>query len=158
MLPRSVLFPLLSLSLACIDKEAARRAIHGVSGARLDEVPAVLNRELPFRYPPALYASRVQGNVMLRLFVDSTGGVLPESTMVVESSGYPGLDSAAVKGSQALRFSPAQHRGRPLGVAILLPVYFRHPRGHPLPGDSVIRQGFDTRGQRPEGSARIPGP
>jgi TonB family protein len=138
--PRLLLFTLLSLSLACIDKETAQRAIQGVSGARLDAVPVVLNKELPFRYPPALYASKVQGNVMLRLFVDSTGAVLPESTVVIESSGYPGLDSAAVKGSQALRFAPARYRSRALGVAILLPVYFRHPRGHPLPGDSMIKQ------------------
>lgn len=139
MFPRLLLFALF-FSLACIDKETARRAIPGVSGARLDVVPAVLNKELPFRYPPALYASRVQGNVMLRLFVDSAGAVLPESTVVVESSGYAGLDSAAVKGSQALRFAPARFHGRPLAVAVLLPVYFRHPKGHPLPGDSAIRQ------------------
>jgi len=140
MLPRLALVALFSLSLACIDKETARRAIPGVSGARLDVVPAMLNKELPFRYPPALYASRVQGNVMLRLFVDSTGVVLPESTVVVESSGYAGLDSAAVKGSQSLRFAPAKFHGRALGIAVLLPVFFRHPKGHPLPGDSVIRQ------------------
>ena len=104
----------------------------------------MINAELPFRYPPALYARRVQGNVMLRLFVDRDGRILPESTRVEESSGYPPLDSAAVIGSQDLYFIPAKLRGEPLAVSVLFPVYFRHPEAAPLPGDTILAKREDS--------------
>jgi TonB family protein len=116
-------------------------------GDRPDEMPVMVNRDLPFRYPVALYARKVQGNVMLRLFVDRDGRILPESTRVEESSGHSSLDSAAVKGSQELYFIPAKLHGEPLAVSVLFPVYFRHPEAAPLPGDTVI-------GRREEGAGR----
>jgi TonB family protein len=103
-----------------------------------DEVPKVLNTELPFRYPAALYARRVQGNVTLRLYIDTTGQVRADSTRIEESSGYASLDSAAVKGSQELRFVPAKLHGEPLAATVLFPVYFRHPEAHALPGDTIL--------------------
>ena len=109
--------------------------------ASVDErLPVMRNEPPPFHYPPALYAQKVQGNVLLRLWVDSTGLCRPESTRVVESSGYPALDSAAVTGARQLSFSPALDDGAPVSLAILFPVYFRHPDAAPLPGDSVLRQ------------------
>lgn len=93
----------------------------------------MLNEEPPFRYPNELYARQVQGNVMLRLHVDSAGRVAAESTTVVTSSGYPALDSAALHGSAALRFVPAMRGGRPVGRTIRFPVHFRHPAAAPMP-------------------------
>ena len=98
----------------------------------------MLNKELPFRYPPALYAQKVQGNVTLRIFVDTAGQVVADSTHVAETSGFAALDSAAVKGSRELKFNPAKIRDDPVAVSILFPVYFRHPDAAPLPGDSAI--------------------
>lgn len=98
----------------------------------------MLNREPPFRYPAALYAQRVQGNVTLRLVIDSGGRVTAESTRVAESSGYPALDSAALRGAAALSFAPALREGHPVGARIRFPVYFRHPAAGPLPGDPVV--------------------
>jgi TonB family protein len=106
--------------------------------ARPDEVPVVMTKPLPFRYPAPLYARKVQGNVTLRLFVDTDGRVRPESTRVEETSGHASLDSAAVVGSQQLRFVPAKLHGEPMGVVVLFPVYFRHPEATPLPGDTVL--------------------
>lgn len=108
-------------------------------GPRPDEMPVMLNTEPPFRYPPALYARRVQGNVMLRLFIDRDGRVLPESTVVTETSGFSSLDSAAVTGSESLRFVPARTGGRAHGVSVIFPVLFRHPDAPPLPGDTVLQ-------------------
>jgi protein TonB len=105
----------------------------------VDGPPRMKNPDPPFRYPSALYARKVQGNVTLRLWVDSTGLVLPESTRVAEPSGYTSLDSSAVAGSEKLRFTPGLREGHPVGAAILFPVYFRHPEAPPLPGDSVLR-------------------
>ena len=107
-------------------------------GRRPDVLPVMLNKELPFRYPPALYAQKVQGNVTLRIFVDSGGLVVPDSTHVAETSGFAALDSAAVKGSRELKFNPATTKKKPVAVSILFPVYFRHPDAAPLPGDSAI--------------------
>jgi protein TonB len=107
---------------------------------RPDELPVMLNKEPPFRYPAPLYAQKVQGNVTLRIFVDRDGHVRPESTRVEETSGYASLDSSAVTGSQELRFVPAKQNGDPMAVSILFPVFFRHPEATPLPGDTVLKR------------------
>jgi TonB family protein len=126
--------------LGCIDKNDAKKVIEALQSSPMpDSLPAMLNRELPFKYPPELYAQKVQGNVTLRIHIDTAGRVRPESTTVVESSGYPPLDSAAVKGSRILFFRPAFAKGAPLAISVLFPVYFRHPEASPLPGDTVLK-------------------
>jgi TonB family protein len=126
----------------CLDKDTSQKVAQAFqSGApKPDEPPRMLNGELPFHYPPALYARKVQGNVTLYLYVDRNGQATPDSTRIEESSGYPALDSAAVKGSQELHFVPAKLRGEPIGVSILFPVYFRHPEAHALPGDTILNK------------------
>ena len=102
----------------CIDKNDAKKMIEALQSS---------------------YAQKVQGNVTLRIHIDASGAVRPESTSVVESSGYPALDSAAVTGSRALRFKPAFAKGAPLAISVLFPVYFRHPEAAPLPGDTLLK-------------------
>ena len=102
-------------------------------------MPALLNADLPFRYPAALYARKVQGNVTLRLFIDPDGRVVPDSMRIDEPSGFPALDSAAMKGATELRFVPAKLHGEAVPVSLLFPVYFRHPEARPLPGDSILK-------------------
>lgn len=128
--------------MGCVDRDTPNKVAQVFHAGRPtpDEKPRMLNEDLPFHYPPALYARKVQGNVTLRLYVDRTGQVTPDSTRIEESSGYAGLDSAAVKGSLDLRFAPARMRGESLGVAILFPVYFRHPEARALPGDTILRR------------------
>ncbi len=113
-------------------------------GRQPDVAPVMLNKELPFRYPPALYAQKVQGNVTLRIFIDSNGAIVPDSTRIAETSGFTALDSAAMKGSRDLKFEPARTLGQPVPVSILLPVYFRHPDAPPLAGDSIIKRDSAT--------------
>jgi protein TonB len=113
-------------------------------GKQPDVAPVMLNKELPFRYPPALYAQKVQGNVTLRIYIDSNGAIVPDSTRVAETSGFNALDSAAMKGSRDLKFEPAKTQGQPVPVSILLPVFFRHPDAPPLAGDSIIKRDSDT--------------
>lgn len=86
--------------------------------------PQLLNEELPVRYPGTLWARGVGGEVTLRLYVDSTGAVVPDSTSVERSSGEPQLDSAALRGVPEMRFSPAMRNGRPVGATLLVPVVF----------------------------------
>src|SRR5258705_13686268 len=73
-------------------------------GRQPDIAPVMLNKELPFRYPPALYAQKVQGNVTLRIYIDRDGSIIADSTRVAETSGFNALDSAAMKGSRDLKF------------------------------------------------------
>lgn len=98
------------------------------------ESPVAVNADAPVSYPPALFDQRIEGDVVLRLFVDSTGAVLPESTKVVETSGYPALDSAALAGARDLRYAPAKRRGIPVATSFLQPIQFRHPQGAVLRG------------------------
>src|SRR5467141_1383894 len=89
------------------------------------EAPVALNPDAPIAYPPTLFDRKVEGDVTLRLFVDSTGRLIPESTRVAEPSGYPALDSAALAGSMALHFAPAKRHGVAVATAFLQPVEFR---------------------------------
>lgn len=113
------------------------------AGARPDELPVMLNKALPFRYPQAMYARKIQGNTTLRIFIDADGRINPDSTSVAESSGQPSLDSAAVVGARELRFVPAKRAGKGEAISILFPVYWRHPDAAPLPGDTILRR-FQT--------------
>ena len=130
----------------CADNETSQKVAQAFQPGlpAPDEVPRMLNTELPFRYPAALYARKVQGNVTLRLRIDRDGQVSTDSTRIDESSGHAALDSAAVKGSQELHFVPAKLRGEPMPVTILFPVYFRHPDAHALPGDTILKRGVTT--------------
>jgi protein TonB len=89
------------------------------------EPPVLTNAGVPVDYPPALYDEGIDGTVVLRLFVDETGTILPESTVVAEGSGYPQLDSAAIAGVAAMQFAPARRAGTPIATAFLQPVHFR---------------------------------
>src|SRR5256714_5582288 len=137
----------LAYATACKKGEGSNLPFQTV-GRQPDVAPVMLNKELPFRYPPALYAQKVQGNVTLRIYIDSNGAVVPDSTRIAETSGFTALDSAAMKGSRELKFEPAKTMGQPVPVSILLPVYFRHPDAPPLAGDSIIK-----RDSVPAGSA-----
>jgi TonB family protein len=131
-------------ALACQRSDAKSSATGSVADIRPDVLPVMLNKDLPFRYPPALYAEKTQGNVTLRLYIDTSGMVVNDSTHVAESSQVAALDSAAVKGARELRFVPAKLDGKAIAVSILFPVYFRHPEVAAPPGDSVLKHGGDT--------------
>ena len=133
--------------VACVTKDDAKKLVDALQASqpgRPDVLPVMLSRDVPVRYPPSLYGKKAQGNVVLRIFIDSTGRVHPESTVVTESSGQAAFDSAAIAGVKDLRFSPAQRHGAPVAVSILVPIYFRHPQGSPVPGDSILRRGADS--------------
>lgn len=115
-----------------------RSTISSMFGRGPDELPKPRDPQVPFRYPAALYAQKVQGNVTLRIHVDTTGAVVPDSTRIEESSGNIALDSAALLGAGRLSFTPAKRRGSAIAVSLLYPVYFRHPEAEPLPGDSLL--------------------
>lgn len=79
-------------------------------------------------YPVALWDAGVEGETTLRVRVTDTGVV--DSIEVAGTSGYPGLDSAAVVGVRALRFMPGRLSDRPARMWATLPVLFTK-RGPP---------------------------
>ena len=99
------------------------------AAAPAEEPPVALNAEPAVQYPPGLYDQRIEGNVVLRLYADSTGQLAPESTRVAESSGNATLDSAAVRGVSRLRYAPARRRGLPVATVFLQTIEFRRPGG-----------------------------
>ncbi|HEU4830096.1 MAG TPA: energy transducer TonB [Gemmatimonadales bacterium] len=131
----SVLLAFAAAIAACRPDARGGSALPGESAMPLvergDEPPVALNAVSPVGYPAALARERIDGVVLLRLFADSTGRLVPDSTRVAESSGYPALDSAALAGAAQLRFAPALRRGTPVATAFLQPVHFRHPPGSP---------------------------
>jgi TonB family protein len=98
-----------------------------------EDPPVAINPVSPVRYPPALLQQGIEGRVLLRLYVDSAGVLVQDSTRIAESSGYPALDSAALAGAPALTFSPALLQGRPIAAPFLQPVHFRSPRSRSTP-------------------------
>lgn len=94
---------------------------------RESDPPVALNADSPVEYPMALYQQRISATVLLRLYADETGKVIPDSTRVQESSGYPALDSAAMAAVPQLRYAPGLRNGLPVATAFTQPIRFRHP-------------------------------
>ena len=65
-----------------------------------DQPPVAINPVSPVEYPVPLLEQGIEGRVLLRLYADSQGTLVGDSTRVAESSGYPALDSAAVSGTR----------------------------------------------------------
>jgi protein TonB len=130
-------FGVLALLSACGKKPDATLTLPAnlaASAPRRDEPPVALDAEPPVGYPPALYQQRISGTVLLRLFVDETGRVMPDSIRLQESSGYPALDSAALAAAPKLHYAPALRNGAPVATFFTQPIHFRHPdRGGTTP-------------------------
>ncbi len=126
MIPRSIGWS--SVALAAV---AACGGSDGSTGRTpappAEEPPVALNADIPIAYPPGLYDRNVDGEVLLRLFVDTAGKLVAESTRVAETSGYAAFDSAAIAGAPRLKFAPAKRHGLPVATAFVQPVEFRHP-------------------------------
>jgi len=86
------------------------------------EDPTPLYGEVPIEYPPDLWDADVEGQTLLRVRVTETGGV--DSVEVIEPSGYPAFDSAAVRGALQLQYTPARRKGNRISVWAKVPVHF----------------------------------
>ena len=123
---------LLALLAACSGKGDGTVSLPSrpVETPRANELPPVpLNPNSPVDYPPALAAQGIEGTVLLRLMVDTSGAIVRDSTRIAESSGSPALDSAAMQAAPSLRYAPAERDGAKVAMAFLQPIYFRTPQG-----------------------------
>ncbi|MEP6571258.1 MAG: energy transducer TonB [Gemmatimonadota bacterium] len=116
------------LCSACSRPDGTMKLPANLPADRRDEPPIAVNAESPVEYPAAFFDQGIEGNVILRLYSDTDGHLVEDSTRVAESSGYPVLDSAAVRAAPKLKFAPALRNGTPVATAFLQPVQFRHPQ------------------------------
>jgi TonB family protein len=65
----------------------------------------------------------VEGQAILKVFVNREGGV--GEVKIYQSSGHASLDTVAIRIAKDMRFKPALHREKPVGVWISIPVPFR---------------------------------
>jgi protein TonB len=73
-------------------------------------------------YPSSAKIAGEEGRPMVALCVGPNGRI--ESADVVESSGFPALDEAAVRVAKAGRYKPATENGQPIRACARLPVKF----------------------------------
>lgn len=85
--------------------------------------PAVLVEGPPPRYPARSVWAGEEGTVLCRLFVGADGEVT--RVELVESSGFPRLDEAALEALRRWRFRPRMEGAVALPSEILHPVTFR---------------------------------
>ena len=92
--------------------------------ARVVEVEASLRPGSPTpRYPDELRTARLEGRVLARFVVDTTGRVEPASVRIVSST-HPLFTSAVRSTLPRLRFTPARARGTKVRQLVELPFEF----------------------------------
>ncbi|MFO7893328.1 MAG: energy transducer TonB [Longimicrobiales bacterium] len=87
--------------------------------------PAPISVESPFRYPIDEWDADVEGEVVVMVHVTDVGAV--DSAYVLEGSGRPALDSAAVVGARDLEFAPGRRGDERIAMWAKLPVRFAKP-------------------------------
>lgn len=112
----------MALGAGCVDTPRAAGGLQlGVDDGPL-RAPTRLNPDQPFEFPAGAWQEGVGGTTVLKLLISREGIV--DSAMVLQSSGHPSLDSAALSQASALEFDPAAQGGEPVQVWGRLPVIF----------------------------------
>jgi periplasmic protein TonB len=81
-----------------------------------------IQRVLVRNYPAMLRDAGIGGTPIVWFFIDIDGHVL--RTQLSRSSGYPGLDEAAIAVANQMRFSPALNRDKKVQVWVEIPIVF----------------------------------
>ncbi len=75
------------------------------------------------KYPPKAREEGWAGRAVINVFVNKEGGV--DDTKVLQSSGYPSLDEAAVQAIKKTKWRPALQRETPVAVWVAIPINFQ---------------------------------
>lgn len=82
--------------------------------------PSFIHQILP-AYPFVARKLGIEGKVLLRLTIDSTGKL--QDIKIIENPGY-GFASAAIDAINKSQFAPAYRNGKPIRTSALLPIRF----------------------------------
>lgn len=103
---------------------AAKEAVRDTYDLKVvDEIPKVL-KQVPPQYPDTARKRGQQGKVQVRALVKKDG--IPVEVAVVAGKGVsPELDKAAVDAVSQWVFVPAQLKGKPVAVWVIIPLNFK---------------------------------
>ncbi len=113
----------LSLKPSLVDGAENREAASESQTAGSDQEAAELSNNPPPAYPDEAIRRGLEGVVMLKLFINANGNVV--FVEVVNSSGHPSLDEAAVQALMKWKGKPATRLGAPIPSEEYLPIRFR---------------------------------
>ena len=91
--------------------------------------PARIDTLHPFEYPRSAWSRGASGTTVLKILISPEGTV--DSAFVLESSGDPDLDSAAVTNARYLEWDAAQQGGKPIPIWGRLHVVYPHTAADP---------------------------
>ncbi len=87
--------------------------------------PPAAERSGVFEFPRSAWEKGIGGTTVLKILIAADGTV--DSAIVLESSGYRPLDSAAVANAGKLRYRPAEQGGEAVAIWGRLPVIYPLP-------------------------------
>ena len=85
--------------------------------------PPVPLKAIRPKYPKAAKEAGIEGTVMVQVFVNEKGRVT--ETAILRGIPNSGLDEAAIKAIEKVKFRPARQGNKKVGVWISIPVNFR---------------------------------
>ena len=74
-------------------------------------------------YPEEARAAGIEGKVVIRFFINSSGNVDANSLEIINS--VPGLDEAAMDAVIKSKWIPARHRNQKIGIPLVIPLDFK---------------------------------
>jgi len=86
------------------------------------EPPVIVYEQRPV-YPDIARDSKVEGDVVLLVYIDPSGNV--RNAVVQSSPGLPALEEAGKKAAMKCKFKPAKQQGVPVGVWYSIVMQFR---------------------------------
>jgi TonB family protein len=118
---------------------------------RIDLWPMLIRDASP-AYPPEARRRGFEGDVHVRVWIDSLGMVRYAK---VDRSVFREVDESAEACVESWRFRPALENGRPIPCTMGVTVHFAHPRSGELIAFEDIRDTASTRDDGPRSGARI---
>ncbi|MGV3606831.1 MAG: TonB family protein [Planctomycetaceae bacterium] len=105
------------------------------TGVESDTLPNASSQAIP-EYPPELLSKGVEGVVVLKIEVSSSGDVL--NCSLYTTSGYPEMDQSALKAVKTWKFVPAKLLGQSVACTVLKKVRFKIVPQEPVPSNSSV--------------------
>lgn len=84
--------------------------------------PANIQKYLKQHYPPTLREARIEGKVILWIYIDRAGEV--QKAQVQQTSGYGAMDKVALECAGSMEFTPAKNRDKTTPVWVQQAIAF----------------------------------